>query len=94
MNEGPCRGHTRCGPREPLDALDRGASGPGGRGHGDGRRGSGRGRRPCGAVFARAGRGEMDWFADLGVRVLHGLPGDGLCPSASTTTSSPDCSPK
>jgi UDP:flavonoid glycosyltransferase YjiC (YdhE family) len=34
----------------------------------------------AGAVFARAGRGEMDWFADLGVRVLHGLPGDGLAP--------------
>ena len=34
----------------------------------------------AGAVFAGAGRGEMDWFADLGARVLHGLPGDGLAP--------------
>jgi len=32
------------------------------------------------AVFRRAGRGEMDWFADLGARVLHGLPGDGIAP--------------
>jgi UDP:flavonoid glycosyltransferase YjiC (YdhE family) len=34
----------------------------------------------AGAVFRQAGRGEMDWFADLGARVLHGLPGDGLAP--------------
>jgi len=34
----------------------------------------------AGAVFRRAGRGEMDWFADLQARVLHGLPGDGLPP--------------
>ncbi len=33
-----------------------------------------------GADFRVAGRGEMDWFADLGDRVLHGLPGDGLTP--------------
>jgi hypothetical protein len=33
-----------------------------------------------GAVFRQAGRGEMDWFADLQARVLHGLPGDGLAP--------------
>ena len=33
-----------------------------------------------GASFRVAGRGEMDWFADLGTRVLHGLPGDGLAP--------------
>ena len=33
-----------------------------------------------GASFRVAGRGEMDWFADLGARVLHGLPGDGLAP--------------
>ena len=33
-----------------------------------------------GASFHVAGRGEMDWFADLGARVLHGLPGDGLAP--------------
>ena len=26
-----------------------------------------------GASFRVAGRGEMDWFADLGARVLHGL---------------------
>ncbi|HUJ64887.1 MAG TPA: hypothetical protein VLX59_05090, partial [Acidimicrobiales bacterium] len=32
------------------------------------------------AVFRRAGRGEMDWVADLGARVLHGLPGDGIAP--------------
>ena len=34
----------------------------------------------AGAVFRQAGRGEMDWFADLQARVLHGLPGDGLAP--------------
>lgn len=33
-----------------------------------------------GAVYRRAGRGEMEWFADLQGRVLHGLPGDGLPP--------------
>ena len=33
-----------------------------------------------GAVFRPAGRGEMDWFSELGTRVLHGLPGDGLAP--------------
>src|SRR5580658_10189734 len=33
-----------------------------------------------GAVFRQAGRGEMEWFADLQARVLHGLPGDGLAP--------------
>jgi len=33
-----------------------------------------------GATFRVAGRVEMDWFADLGTRVLHGLPGDGLVP--------------
>jgi len=33
-----------------------------------------------GASFRVAGRGEMDWFADLGTGVLHGLPGDGLAP--------------
>lgn len=33
-----------------------------------------------GARFHVAGRREMDWFADLGARVLHGLPGDGLAP--------------
>jgi len=34
----------------------------------------------AGAEFRQAGRGEMDWFADLQARVLHGLPGDGLAP--------------
>ena len=34
----------------------------------------------AGALFRQAGRGEMDWFADLGARVLHGLPGDGIAP--------------
>jgi len=34
----------------------------------------------AGASFRVAGRGEMDWFADLRARVLHGLPGDGLAP--------------
>jgi UDP:flavonoid glycosyltransferase YjiC (YdhE family) len=33
-----------------------------------------------GATFRRAGRGEMDWFADLQARVLHGQPGDGIAP--------------
>ncbi len=33
-----------------------------------------------GAAFRKAGRGEMDWFSDLGARVLHGLPGDGIAP--------------
>ncbi|HXX91851.1 MAG TPA: glycosyltransferase [Acidimicrobiales bacterium] len=33
-----------------------------------------------GARFAVAGRGEMDWFADLQARVLRGQPGDGLAP--------------
>ena len=33
-----------------------------------------------GGRFRQAGRGEMDWFADLQARVLHGLPGDGLAP--------------
>jgi UDP-glucoronosyl and UDP-glucosyl transferase len=33
-----------------------------------------------GASFRVAGRGEMDWFGDLGARVLHGRPGDGLAP--------------
>jgi UDP:flavonoid glycosyltransferase YjiC (YdhE family) len=33
-----------------------------------------------GAVFRQAGRGEMDWFVDLGARVLHGMPGDGIAP--------------
>ena len=33
-----------------------------------------------GANFRIAGRSEMDWFADLQTRVLHGMPGDGLAP--------------
>ncbi len=33
-----------------------------------------------GASFRIAGRSEMDWFADLQARVLHGMPGDGLAP--------------
>ncbi len=33
-----------------------------------------------GAAFRVAGRGEMEWFHDLQVRVLHGKPGDGITP--------------
>jgi UDP:flavonoid glycosyltransferase YjiC (YdhE family) len=33
-----------------------------------------------GADYRAAGRGEMEWLADLQSRVLHGLPGDGLAP--------------
>jgi UDP:flavonoid glycosyltransferase YjiC (YdhE family) len=34
----------------------------------------------AGAQVRIAGRGEMEWFADLQARVLHGQPGDGLAP--------------
>jgi UDP:flavonoid glycosyltransferase YjiC (YdhE family) len=47
-----------------------------------------------GASFHVAGRGEMDWFADLGPASSTAYRAMGSPPSGSITTSCPACSPR